>query len=146
MIMLKIKGIYKSDGPIILDKGKFLKWNDINDGIPPDLPSSINVELTLSFKGNDLLLGSDGIVWATFDLQQAEIIQSSLMAQHISSEIESVQFTDKKLFTLRITNENDINDAIDFIWQSRGGLRLKPDWVYPEGEKNLSFEQWLSEQ
>lgn len=144
--MLKISGIYKSDGTIVLEKGRLLQWNEISEEVPPDLPSSIKVELTVSFKENDLLLGSDGIVWGTRDLQQAEIIQSSLLAQHISSEVESIVLTEKKLFTIRITNENDINDAIDFIWQSRSGLRLKPDWIYPEGEKNLSFEQWLGEQ
>lgn len=145
MIMFKISGIYKKDGTIILEKGRLLKWNEISDEIPPDLPSSIKVELTLSLSENDLLLGRDGIVWATLDPRQAEIIQNSLSAQHISSAVELIILTDKKLFCLRITNENDINDAIDFIWQSRSGLRLKPDWVYPEGEKNLSFEQWLSE-
>ncbi len=145
MIMLKISGIYKTDGTIVLEKGKILKWNELSENIAPELPPSVKVELNLSFKANDLLLGTSGVVWATFDTQQAEVIQNSLLAQHINSEIKPVKLMDSKLFIIRIMNENDINDSIDFIWQSQDGLRLKPDWVYPEGEKNKSFEQWLED-
>ena len=48
------------------------------------------------------------------------------------------------MLLLNITNDSDIIDAIDFIWRSKTGLRLKPDWTYSEDEKNKSFEQWLS--
>ena len=41
-------------------------------------------------------------------------------------------------------DESDISEAINFVWKSDTGLRLKPDWSYPEGELNKSFEQWLS--
>jgi hypothetical protein len=146
MIMLKIAGIYKSDGTIVLEKGRVLYWDELSENISPELPPSIKVELTLSFKENDLMLGIGGIVWATIDLRQAEIVQSTLLAQHIGSEIKIVPLSDHKLFMIKILNENDINDAIDFIWQSQSGLRLKPDWVYPQGEKNKSFEQWLNGQ
>jgi hypothetical protein len=146
MKMLKITGIYRGDRTILLKNGRHLKWNELSEGNPPELPASIKVELTLSFKENDLLLGTDGIVWATIDSRQAEIIHSSLLAQHINSEVKSLKLAEEQLFIIKIINENDINDAIDFIWQSRSGLRLKPDWVYPEGEKNKSFEKWLSGQ
>ncbi len=146
MIFLKISGTYRSDGSIALEKGGKLNWSDLSDDDSPALPSPAKIELTISFKENDLLLGIGGVVWGSIDSRQAEIIQSTLLAQHINSEITSIQLPDNKLFIIRITNENDINDAIDFIWQGQSGLRLKPDWVYPEGEKNKSFEQWLGEQ
>jgi hypothetical protein len=146
MLMLKILGMYKNDGTLVFEKGRSLSWDELSDEIPPELPPSVKVELTLSFKENDLLLGRDGMVWATLDLQQAEVIQSSLLAQHINSEIKTIKLLKKKLFIIRIINQNDINEAIEFIWQGKSGLRLKPDWVYPEGEKNKSFEQWLGEQ
>ncbi len=145
MVMLKIAAILKSDGTLVFQNGRLLKWDDLSDARPPDLPPSIKVELTLSFKENDLLLGTGGFVWATLSSSQAEIIQSTLLAQHINSEIKSIS-AEKQLFALRVINESDIEDAVDFIWQSRDGLRLKPDWVYPAGEKNKSFEQWLGGQ
>ncbi|HKB86349.1 MAG TPA: hypothetical protein VKD08_09285 [Ignavibacteriaceae bacterium] len=144
--MLKIAGIYRADGTIHFGKGRMLNWNELSEDTPPDLPPSIRVELTISFKANDLLLGENGFVWATIELRQAEIIQSTLLAQHINSEIKSITLAENLLFTIKILNENDIKDAVDFIWQSRSGLRLKPDWVYPEGEKNHSFEEWLTGQ
>ncbi len=145
MVMLKKEAILKSDGIILFSNGRNLIWDDISEDRPPDLPPSIKVVLTLSFRENELLLGNGGFVWATRSITQAEVIQSTLLAQHIHTEIKKIA-GEKQLFALRVLNESDIEDAIDFIWQSRDGLRLKPDWVYPEGEKNTSFEQWLDEQ
>lgn len=144
--MLKTAAILKSDGTIVFENGRRLEWNEISESLPPDLPPSIKVELTISFKENDLLLGNGGFVWATRSASQAEIIQSTLLAQHINSEIKSISVIERQLFALRVVKEHDIEDAVNFIWQSRDGLRLKPDWVYPEGEKNSSFEQWLGGQ
>ncbi len=146
MLMLKTAAILKSDGTLVFQNGRFLNWDDLSQTRPPDLPPSIKVELTLSFKENDLLLGTDGFVWATLSASQAEIVQSTLLAQHINSEIKTISAAEKQLFALKVINESDIEDAVDFIWQSRDGLRLKPDWVYPIGEKNKSFEQWLGGQ
>jgi hypothetical protein len=146
MKMLKIAGLYKSDGTIDLETGRSLNWSDLSHISPPELPPYINLEISISIKENDLLLGRGGIVWATLDIRQAEIIQSTLLAQHINSEVKTIPLTDNQLYILKIVNETDINDAIDFIWQSQSGLRLRPDWVYPEGEQNRSFEQWLGEQ
>ncbi len=143
MVMLKKAAILKSDGTIVFDNGRHLDWDNFSESRPPELPPSITVELTLTFRENDLLLGHGGFVWATLSTSQAEIIQSTLLAQHINSEIKTISAAKKKLFALRVLNESDIEDAVNFIWQSRDGLRLKPDWVYPDGEKNASFEQWL---
>jgi hypothetical protein len=146
MEMLKITGIYKSDGLLVLEKGKTLHWKAFTDEKLPELPLMSKIILTLSFEENDLLIGNEGIVWATYDLRQAEIIQSTLLAQQINSEIIKTTFSDTQLFLIKIINKTDTNDAIDFIWQSESGLRLKPDWEYSKGEINKSFEQWLSGQ
>lgn len=145
MVMLKKEALLKSDGTIVFANGRNLNWDDVSEVRLPDLPPSIKVVLSLSFRENDLLLGSGGFVWATRSISQAEVIQSTLLAQHINTEIKKID-AEKQLFALKVVSESDIEDAVNFIWQSRDGLRLKPDWVYPEGGKNTSFEQWLGEQ
>jgi hypothetical protein len=84
-------------------------------------------------------------VWASFDARQVEIIQNTLIAQQISCEIKKINLQNQNMFLISITNKKDIQDAIDFIYKSDYGLRLKPDWNYAEGESNKSFEQWLNE-
>ena len=85
-------------------------------------------------------------MWATYSMRQAEIIHNTLLAQNINSEINNINIGKEKLFLLKVTNQPDINEAIDFIWKGGSGLNLKPDWTYSEGETNKSFEQWLSGQ
>lgn len=142
--MIRIKGIYTDDGKIDLENRKTIEWKDLSDEKLPGLPSGSKVELIISFDKNDFLSGKDGIVWATYDSRQAEIIQNTLLAQNISSELKRVDFGNREIILLSITNDSDIIDAIDFIWRSKTGLRLKQDWFYPEGETNKSFELWLS--
>ena len=83
-------------------------------------------------------------MWATYDLRQAEIIQSALFAQSINAEVKVLDFINKPLFLIRIVDVAVINEAIDFIWRGKSGLKLEPDWDYPENEINRSFECWLS--
>ncbi|MGA9292668.1 MAG: hypothetical protein WBV81_08740, partial [Ignavibacteriaceae bacterium] len=99
-----------------------------------------------SFDENDFLSGNNGIVWATYDLRQAEIIQNTLLAQNIYSEIKKNYLGNEEMFLIKTASGSDITDSIDFIWRNNTGLRLKPDWTYPKGETNRSFEQWLSGQ
>ncbi|MEJ2494714.1 MAG: hypothetical protein P8Y79_10360 [Ignavibacteriaceae bacterium] len=134
MIMLKVKGVYDSGGRIVLDTNNMIEWTDLSSVTPPDLPDGSNIEITISLDENDFLSGN----------RQAEIIKSALVAQHISSVLQMFPFGNEEMFLISITNESDINDAIDFIWRDDTGLRLKPDWDYQEGETNKSFEQWLS--
>jgi len=143
--LIKIKGIYSSLGKILFDTTKTIDWNELSEEKPPELPLGSSMELTISVDENVFLSGKDGIVWATYDLRQAEIIQSTLLAQHISSEVKNFDSSDA-IFLLKIINETDANEAIDFIWRNDGGLRLKPDWSYPDGEVNKSFELWLNGQ
>lgn len=144
MIVLKIKGIYLKAGIIELETAKVINWASFTNNLPPEIPSGIGVEVSVSFEKNDFLNGKSGIVWATYDLRQAEIIQSALMAQHINCEIKPLLLEKENLLLMSITNEEEIKDAVDFIWKSNDGLRLKPDWAYADGETNKSFEQWLS--
>ena len=90
--------------------------------------------------------GKDGLVWATFDVRQAEIIQNALFAQNIHSELKKYAIKDTSLVLVFISNQSDVNPAIDFIWRSKSGLQLSTDWSYPAGEINKSFEHWLSGQ
>ena len=146
MEILKIKGAYIASGKIELETFKTLNWRDLFNNNPPELPAGSILEFIISIEINDFLHGKNGIIWATFDLRQAEIIQSTLSAQQVSAEVKTVDFSTIKIFLLKIINESDIGEAINFVWKSDTGLRLKPDWSYPEGELNMSFEQWLSGQ
>jgi hypothetical protein len=143
--VIKTRGNYCDIGRIKMENLKMLKWSDLSDAEPPEIPFGSSVEITISIEENDFLSGKDGVVWATYDLRQAEIIQSALLAQHISSEVNRINLQNKSIQILRITNESDINDAIDFIWKTDSGLRLKPDWNYPDGDVNKSFELWLND-
>jgi len=144
MKLLKVNGIYNNGGRIVFDTNNMIEWTDLSSVAPPALPDGSNIEITISLDESDFLSGKNGIVWATYDLRQAEIIKSALVAQHISSVLRMFPFGNEEMFLISITNEFDINDAIDFIWRDDTGLRLKPDWDYQEGETNKSFEQWLS--
>ena len=153
MQLIKIKGIYSSLGKILFDTTKTIEWKELTEEKPPELPFGGGIELTISFDESDFLSGKSGIVWATYDLRQAEIIQSSLLAQQLNSEVKNIGFVQRTpnggkedMFLISITNGSDINDAIDFIWRSDGGLRLKPDWTYSYKETNKSFELWLNGQ
>ncbi len=146
MEIIKINGIYSGKGKVTFDSMNVVDLKLVTSENLPELPMGFGLELTISLDENEFLSGKDGIVWATYDLRQAEIIQSALVAQQINSEISKYQITEKFIFLLIIAGESDVNDARDFIWKSSSGLRLKPDWEYLNGEINTSFEQWLSGQ
>jgi len=144
LIILKAQGILYSSGEIFLNSLKSIHWKELSDKVQPNLPDTIKVELSISFDENELLSGKDGIVWGSYDLRQAEIIQNSLLAQNINSIISKIELSIKSIYLIRIILIEDITAAKDFIWKNDGGLRLKPDWTYAEGEANKSFELWLN--
>jgi hypothetical protein len=150
LIILKAKGTFYAEGEIVLNPLKTIRWKDLSDKNPPQLPNGTSIDLSISFDENDFLSGINGIVWATYDARQAEIIQDTLLAQNINCEVKRISLDPelelKSTFLISITNEKEIKMAIDFIWKSDSGLRLKPDWSYPTGETNKSFEQWLNGQ
>jgi len=146
LTILKVKGTYRNEGEIVLNQLKTIHWKDFSDKNPPQLPIGSSIEISISFDENHFLSGIDGIVWATYDLRQAEIIQNTLLAQQIGSEIKRIELGSGHLIFIKISNLKDVKEAINFIWKDDSGLRLKPDWDYPTGETNKSFEQWLSGQ
>jgi hypothetical protein len=146
-----MNGTYHNEGRIVLNTNKAIEWKELSSEKFPELPHNSNVELTITFDESDFLSGKNGIVWATYDSRQVEVIHSALIAQHINSEIKNIGFVRKTsnggyedMFLINITNGSDINEAIDFIWRNDSGLRLKPDWTYPDKESNKSFELWLN--
>jgi hypothetical protein len=56
-----------------------------------------------------------------------------------------VELEKNDLYLIKVLRQEDLKEVIDFIQNDAGGLRLKPDWNYPEGERNQSFEQWINE-
>lgn len=131
-------------GKIELNSIKSIYWKDLSDKKLPNLPVGTSIELSISFDENDFLSGKEGIVWATYDPRQAEVVQNSLLAQNINCEIKKISLDTPDMFLIAVTNERETKVAIDFIWQGNNGLRLKPDWNYPQGETNKSFELWLN--
>ena len=123
---------------------KTINWTDLTDEKPAEIPFGSNVELAISFDENNFLSGKDGIVWASYDSRQIDIIKNSLFAQNINTNVKLINLGNRRMFLLYVNNQNDVNEAINFVWKSNNGLRLKPDWSYRDGEPNKSFEQWLS--
>ena len=107
MKLIKIKGVYTDHGKIVLENLKTINWDDLTEDKPFWLPISSNVELTISFDENDFLSGKDGIVWATYDSRQAEIIQNTLLAQNINCEIKKISIESIDMFLIDITNKKD---------------------------------------
>lgn len=104
-----------------------------------------NVFLKKEYAERKYLSGKDGIVWATYGKRQSEIIHNALLAQDIHSEISKDFIENNDLFLIKVTDQADVKNALNFIWKSSTGLRLKPDWYYPYGTSNTSFEHWLGD-
>ena len=144
MKFLKIKGKISDFGKIKLETMKTIDLNELSLNRLPNFPIGSSVEITISFNENEFISGKDGVVWATYNSRQAEIIRNALLALQINSEIHEIQSSNDNIHLIKVTSEKEINDAVDFIWRGSSGLRLKPDWSYSEGETNKSFELWLS--
>ena len=145
MKTIKVKGKIRESGKIELETtGTIVSWNDLSLESISGIPLGSNVELSVSFDENEFISGKNGIVWATYDLRQAEVIKEALLSLKVNAVIQNRPSTIQTVYLLKVTDENDIRESIDFIWKSKSGLRLQPDWNYPKGGKNKSFEQWLS--
>lgn len=144
MNILRTKGIYQTEGKILLNSLKTIQWKDISDSTFPKLPAGSTLELSITIDENIFLSGINGIVWATYDPRQAEIIHNTILVQDIVSELVKIEAGNEKLIAIKIINSKDINTVTEFIWRSSSGLRLKPDWNYLPGESNKSFELWLN--
>lgn len=142
--MIKLKGILNTSGEVVFQYGKPLPLSTLyHQSI--QIPVEISLELSVTVGLNTLISGIDGFVWATKDNCQAEIICNALNVQKFNAEIIKGKLEKKALYLIKVNREEDIKEVIDFIQNDAGGLRLKPDWNYPEGERNQSFEQWVNE-
>lgn len=143
MKLINKKGIFNPDGEIILHPGISVFWRSLSNKSIPELPGGIPINIDISLNEHTLISGEFGIVWATFELRQAEVISNALLAQNITSAIGKVELEDQILLLIKIQKSSDIANALDYIWRKENGLRLNTDWSYPEGEPNKSFEKWL---
>jgi hypothetical protein len=141
--LIRKTGKFNPDGEIILHPGFSVSWKSLSNKNVPELPRGTPLEIDVTLDEKALLSGEYGIVWATWDIRQAEVLSNALLAQNITSVIGIIELEESNLLLIRIDNEKDIGDAMDFIWRKDGGMRLKPDWTYPKGEVNKSFELWL---
>ena len=144
MKLIKKTVIFNPDGEIFLHRGISVSWKFLSTKNLPELPAGTPLDIEVSIDEQTLLSGEYGIVWATWDHRQAEVIFNALLAQNIASSIGNIQLEDSTVLLIKINNKQDTGEAIDFIWRKETGLRLKPDWSYPVGEPNRSFEKWLN--
>jgi hypothetical protein len=144
MKLLKKTGIINPDGVIVLHPDISISWELLHDKNVPELPPGIPINIEISMDEQILVSGEYGIVWASWDLRQVEVIHNALLAQNITSAIGKIELDEGFLLMIIIDNKKDIGEALDFIWRKETGLRLKPDWSYPDGEPNKSFEKWLN--
>jgi len=144
MKLLKKTGIFNPDGVIVLHPDISISWELLRDKNAQELPTGIPVDIVISIDEQNLVSGQYGIVWASWDQRQADVLHNALLAQSITSAIGKVELDEGFLLLIIIDNKNDISEALDFIWRKETGLRLKPDWTYPLGQPNRSFEKWLN--
>ncbi len=142
--MLKVRGILNNKGEIVFKSGKQHLPDTLYHETKPGLPIEILIEVSAIIGLNNLISGIDGFVWATKNICQADIIINALKVQHIEAEIVNTEYDNGGLYFIQVRREEDIKTANDFIQNDTSGLRLKPDWNYPDGECNQSFEQWIN--
>lgn len=146
MKLIKLKGIYSNSGEIELENNKSIKWKDLTDQEAALLPKGSILEISVSFNESVFLSGKDGIVWGSYDARQIDVIKNALLAQNIIADVSSITLGPQKIFLLSVADNKDVSDASEFIWMKDSGLRLNPDWTYPLGDANSSFERWLNGQ
>jgi len=137
-------GYYQDQGVIHLENQQTIIVRRTDGVALPAIPYGSRLEVTLTYEDVDYLNGSAGVVWATYHLRQAETIQAALLAQSIACEVREIELPGARLFALHIPNASEVEAAVDFIWRDASGLRLQPDWNYPAGAENKSFEKWMS--
>jgi hypothetical protein len=142
--LIKKTGILNPDGEIVLHPDISVFWKSLSNKSIPDLPPGTPLDIDVTLDEKVILSGSHGIVWGTFNQRQAEVLSNALLAQNIASVTGKIELEEGNLLLIRIDNEKDIEEAMDFIWRMEDGLRLKPDWSYADGEPNKSFEKWLN--
>ena len=136
MQTLKEYAVYIDHGKIKLKTGTIVNWNKL------DIPFGSGVEIIVKYEEVDYLSGLNGIVWATYNADQAETIKGALQAHKINSEIIEKKLEGSLLILIKLSDRNKTDEAIDFIWRREDGLNLKPDWYFPADNPHESFEKW----
>ena len=139
-----LSGFYQDQHFIRLESKPEMGANPFTAAALPSIPYGTGLEVTLTYEEVDYLNGSTGVVWATYHLRQAEIIKAALLAQNIACEVREQSLPCPRLYVLCIPNASEVAAAVDFIWREPSGLRLQPDWWYPAGAENESFNKWLN--
>lgn len=139
-----LSGFYQDQGVIQLENRSKMEGRQITNAALPAIPYGTRLEVTVTYEEVDYLHGSNGVAWATYHLRQAETIQAALLAQSISCEVREQSLSGARLYLLCITDAREVAAAVDFIWRDPGGLRLQPDWWYPAGAENASFNKWIN--
>ncbi len=139
-----VNGCYLGEGRVELENGVTLHWNQLSSAALPPIPYGTGIEVTVAYEEVDYLNGSTGIVWATYHLPQAEIIKAALLAQGIACEMREQALRGARLYLLHLPEASQVATAVDFIWRDASGLRLRPDWWYPAGAVNASFDKWIN--
>jgi hypothetical protein len=103
------------------------------------------MEKRIIYEQDDYLTGENGIVWATYQHYQAEILKDTLLAQNIACEVYEQPLENGRLYLLRVPEPRKVEEAMDFIWRDDTGLKLQPDWSYPAGAENESFQRWVKD-
>lgn len=143
--MLKLKGTINKEGEVVFQYGKPLPLQTLFQHETEKNQVEICIEIFHIIGLDRLISGINGFVWVTKESCQAEIITNALQIQNIESEIVNTDSNNTKIYMIKVIREEDIKQAVDFLQNDNSGLRLKPDWNYPAGERNESFEQWLNE-
>lgn len=135
-----MSGAYIDRGKIRLANGKILEWPNLSF----HFPYGTKTEVTITCEERDYLNGAGGIVWATYEHRQAVVIRDALLVQKISCELQEEHLEGLRLYLLHIPRAHEVETAIDYIWREPSGLRLQPDWWYPAGAENESFQKWIN--
>ncbi len=144
IISVEIHAHYCDSEKICLENGKIVEWKRLTPLAPPKIPYGTNVQITISYEQRDYLNGEDCRVWASYDQNQAETIQSALKAQKIAAYLDEEFLIGRQLYVVFVSRKEDVEAAIDFIWRDPTGMRLHPDWWYPEDARNESFRKWTN--
>lgn len=139
-----LSGFYQDQGVIQLENRSKVEGSQITNAALPAIPYGTRLEVTVTYEEVDYLYGSNGVVWGTYHLRQAETIKAALLAQSISCEVYEQSLPGAHLYLLCITEAREVAAAADFIWRDPSGLRLQPDWWYPAGAENESFNKWIN--
>jgi hypothetical protein len=142
---IRMIGTYLDRGKIQLEDGKIVAWQELSSEEPPVVPYGTRAEIAITFEAADYLSGTEGIVWATYDSEQAELLRSTLQVQNISCEVREQELTERALYLIYVSDPQDAETAMDFIWRDDSGLRLQPDWQYPAGAENESIKKWTND-